>query len=303
MSTFRRTLLLVLSISVALSAFFWALVIPLPIWARALVALACGLGAGSVVMLLPAHWKTSTVKGGAVTAVAVIGIVSALTAASTSGQGSKLPSCNDVGNSSFGVKDTTYYGAFRAAYDRAGGRRVLGCPRHDDTSGYVHKWGEGYSQDLEGQHSYPARLMVLPPSGRMILLQGALNRDYTKQFDRNSAPQVGYPTADPVTCGKTKVVPLARGIWAPSAMVTTSDSESWVWLARPFWLRYKQLGGPFGRLGRPVGQADLTDEAPNQEFEHGMLRLTLDKRAARTDREIRGLRETAPAHPFNCPGL
>src|SRR5207244_2453333 len=102
-----------------------------------------------------------------------------------------------------GVKDTNYYGAFREVYDRAGGSRALGCPRSDDTSGYVHKWGEGYSQDLEGRNGHPARLMILPPVRQAIALQGTLNRDYTNQFDRNSAPQLGYPTADPRECGRT----------------------------------------------------------------------------------------------------
>jgi hypothetical protein len=214
----------------------------------------------------------------------------------------KLPSCSDVGNSSSGVKDTSYYGAFRRAYELAGGRAALGCPRGDDASGFVHKWGEGYSQDLAGRDSYAARLMVLPPAGRVLVLQGTLNRDYTNQFDRNSAPQLGYPTLEPIACGDSKIVPLASGVWAPGAMVTSSDSETWIWLARPFWQRYEKLGGPMGRLGRPVGQSDPTDEEPVQKFEHGWLLLTHDKRTVRTDRETSGLREVLPPKRPVCPG-
>jgi len=260
------------------------------------------LAGGVFVWLLPASLRKRA-AGIVGASVAAMALYATLIPQATSGPENKLPSCKDVGNSSSGVKDATYFGAFRTAYDRAGGRNALGCPRQNDTSGYVHKWGDGYSQDLEGQHGFPARLMVLPPSGRVIVLQGTLNRDYTSQFDRNSAPQVGYPTSDPIACANARIVPLASGKWAPGVMITSPDQRTWVWLASPIWLRYKQLGGPFGRLGLPVGQSEITDAEPNQKFEHGSLRLASDKRTVRSDREIRGQREVSPVHPFNCPGL
>jgi hypothetical protein len=259
---------------------------------------------GLVFAVLPPPWNNKLVAYLGL----ILGFVGALSVPATivvqgaGGSKAKLPSCSDVGNSSSTVKDTNYSGAFRRAYDRAGGIAVLGCPRNDDTSGFVHRWGEGYSQDLLGADGYPARLMVLPPSGRVLVLKGTLNRDYTNQFDRNSAPQLGYPISEPVQCGTSRIVRLDKGIWAPGAMVTSSDTEIWVWLARPFWQRYEELGGPAGRLGRPVGQSDPTEEEPTQQFEHGWLLLAPDKRTVRTDREVSGLREAAPTRRLPCVG-
>jgi hypothetical protein len=250
------------------------------------------LGAAVIgtIALLPATFRGR--HGGKATAfVATIGVYAALTAVAAPDKTSTLPTCTDVGNSKSGVKDTDYYGAFRGAYEKAGGRATLGCPRADDTSGFVHKWGEGYSQDLQGGNGLPARLMILPPNGPVVVMQGTLNRDYTNPFTQNSAPQLGYPTSHPVACGNAKVLPLVHGRWAPGGMVTSVDQQSWVWLAKPFWLRYMSLGGPFGRLGRPVGQSDPTDEQPLQRFEHGWLVLSPDKHRVETDREARGMGE------------
>jgi hypothetical protein len=293
----------VLSGLTAVSAFILTFVISLADWAWALLAGAFGAAAAGFVTLMPPRSKTKVVIAAVAVCMAAIGIFSTLTRHGTSESSPELPSCGDIGNSRSGVKDESYFGAFVAAYDRAGGRKALGCPRHDDTSGYVHKWGEGFSQDLEGQDGYPARLMVLPPSGRVIVLQGTLNRDYTHWFERNAAPQLGYPTSYPIACGNARIVPLKRGKWAPGVMITSSDETAWVWLARPFWLRYKQLGGPLGRLGLPVGQSDITAEEPSQNFEHGELRLVARKSTVRSEREMRGLSEGAPLHSFNCPGL
>src|SRR5215216_3159412 len=119
-----RGVLIILSGLIAVAAFIVALVSTLPIWAWALLALTFGVGAAGFVTLLPSPWKTKAVAGSAAAALAAIGVFTALTTHATSGPGSKLPSCSDVGNSSSEVKDTTYYGAFRLAYDRAGGRNA-----------------------------------------------------------------------------------------------------------------------------------------------------------------------------------
>jgi hypothetical protein len=75
-------------------------------------------------------------------------------------------------------------------------------------------------------------------------------------------------------------------------MVTSPNPEEWIWLARPFWQLYRKLGGPLGRLGLPVGQADLTAVEPVQRFQYGSLQLDRGKRTARTDRKL------APARPL-----
>jgi hypothetical protein len=269
----------------------------LPAPVRAILILLCSATVAVFIALLRPTIK-SRLKPIAAAFLATAGLLTGITVAKSDNgtPKAKLPSCNDVSNSSFGVKDTTYYAAFRDAYSHAGERQALGCPRNNDTSGYVHKWGEGYSQDLQGLNGHPARLMVLPPSGPVIVLKDTLNRDYTKQFGPNSAPQLGYPTANPQQCGRARIVPLARGVWAPGAMVTSPNPEEWIWLARPFWQLYRKLGGPLGPLGLPVGQADLTAVEPVQPFEHGSLRLDPGKRTARTDRKL------APVRPLpKCP--
>jgi hypothetical protein len=267
-------------------------------WIRFALAILFGAIAVAFALLLPQSVKPIFKAMAAVFLPAVGLFMGFAILQDSSTPAAKLPSCNDVGNSSSGLKDTTYYAAFHDAYDEAGGMSVLGCPRDNDGSGYVHKWGEGYSQDFKGRKGYPARLMVLPPSSRVVVLKEKLNRDYTSQFDRNTAPEIGYPTTDPRQCGKAKIVFLAKGIWAPGAMVTSPGPEKWIWLARPFWQRYQKLGGPLGRLGLPVGQSDITAVRPVQRFEHGSLQLDRGKRTASTDRELSGKRERAPVRPL-----
>jgi hypothetical protein len=268
---------------------------------RATLILLFFLVAGAFVTLLkqPTIDRWKPILGAAAVAAGLLAAITIVKDSNSTSAG-RLPTCDDVGNSSSGVKDTTYYAAFREAYDHAGGRHILGCPRDDpdDTSGYVHEWGEGYSQDLKGRNGLPARLMVLPPSLHVIVLQGTINWYYTHQFDRNSAPQLGYPITDPKQCGRAEIIHLAKGRWAPGAMIISLNPEEWIWLARPFWERYMKLGGPLSRLGLPVGQADVTAGQPVQRFEHGSLSLNHEKKTVKTDRELRRMPEPTPVRPL-----
>jgi hypothetical protein len=122
---------------------------------------------------------------------------------------SNLPGCGDVGIA-LSRERHAYYQLFQDAYDRAGGRQVLGCTRRDPWNGRVHPWGAGVSQDFEGRNGYLARLMLLPEYGRVVVMQGGLNRGYTLRYGPDTGPKIGYPIQDPQPCGKGKIVHLGR---------------------------------------------------------------------------------------------
>jgi hypothetical protein len=112
-----------------------------------------------------------------------------------------LATCDDVGAVGPGRIDPIWGSAFSRAYLQAGGQPELGCPRADDPSGFVHGWGAGISQDLQGGRSGNARIMVLPPH-RVLVMSGSYWVDYTqgingKGYYARAAAIMGYPTSDP----------------------------------------------------------------------------------------------------------
>jgi hypothetical protein len=208
---------------------------------------------------------------------------------------SKLPGCRDVGVSRSG-ENHPYHQLFQAAYDDAGGHDALGCTRRDPYNGYVHQWGPGVSQDFEGRNGILARLMLLPEYDRVVVVQTGLSAGYTMRYGPDTGPKIGYPIEDPRPCGRAKIVHLAQGEEAlsPGAMVTSPKPDEWIWLPRPFWERYRDLGGPSGRLGLPVERvkrASVNDEV--MKFEGGELYLTSGTRVVKTDKELQGARESS----------
>jgi hypothetical protein len=186
--------------------------------------------------------------------------------------------CSDVGNNSRGVLDPTWAGPFRAAYQAAGGEAELGCPRTDDSSGYVHQWGGGTSQDLQGGRAGIARIMALDPE-HVIVMAGSYYHDYTDlgsgNSDPNAAQEEGYPTSNPFECGSARLVLLAdsQHNQTPGAMVTAAHSKHFMWLPKLIWLAYKAIGGPLGPLGQPTGQEQPIPSGIRQQFEYGDVTL------------------------------
>jgi hypothetical protein len=193
----------------------------------------------------------------------------------------KAATCADIGDDGRNTPDPMWAGPFRAAYQAAGGEAALGCPRTNDPSGYVHQWGAGTSQDLQGGRAGIARIMALTPKD-VIVMAGSYWHDYTDlgngQPNSNAAQEKGYPISKPVACGTARLVLLADSQQneTPGAMVTAAHSNHFVWLPKSIWLAYEAAGGPFGPLGQPVGQERLVPSGISQPFEHGYIMLIGD---------------------------
>jgi hypothetical protein len=194
----------------------------------------------------------------------------------TKAANTQVATCADVGDDGRGVLDPTWAGPFRAAYQEAGGKAQLGCPRTDDPSGYVHQWGAGTSQDLQGGRAGIARIMALSPQ-HVIIMAGPYWHDYTDlgngQPDSNAAQEKGYPISNPVACGAAHLVLLENSQQheTPGVLVTAARSEHFIWLPKSIWLAYKEHGGPFGPLGQPIGQEQPISSGIRQQFEHGSI--------------------------------
>jgi putative transcriptional regulator len=242
--------------------------------------------------------------------LAAIGVVVAVVVATVAGlvlsrsSSSAGPSCADVGARSHGRVDPVVGAAFRAAWRSAGGRTSIGCPlpiRHNDTSGFVHGWGPGVSQDLAGGALGPARLMQLTREAPVVVLSGPLNRDYTATYGQDTAPKIGYPASVPVVCGRGMVLPLRDGSLGTDGMALDVQRDHWILFPSAFWTRYIALGGPAGRLGPPqsVASTDARGDV-NMRFEGGSLtQRPLRSSRVLTDREQHGLPE--PPSRTSCP--
>ncbi|MEU0879880.1 hypothetical protein ABZ345_14845 [Lentzea sp. NPDC005914] len=214
--------------------------------------------------------------------------------------------CEDIGNKRRGVRDPVWYEPFKNAYERGGSAAALGCPITEDPSGYVHPWAKGMSQDLAGGRAGQARIMTLKDPDRVFIMQGDYFQAYTfgknlgdKVLGVNAAQHMGYPVSDLKPCGNAEVALLdeaeftvAGSVQTPGAMVTNAKTGKLVWIPKDIWQRYKAIGGPRGRLGRPVGTATERPTGLLQYFEHGYLTTTSG--VARTDVEERGEPEPAP---------
>ncbi len=201
-----------------------------------------------------------------------------------------LPTCDDIGNHNRNVPDPVWSGPFRAAYERAGGRAELGCPRNDPSNGYVHPWGPGTSEDLAGGKTGITRIMALSPTN-VIVMAAVYWHDYTDPLGPEAAPEMGYPTSEPSPCGSARLVLLLGGRKSPGAMVTDASTGHFVWLSSPIWTKYERVGGPLSRLGRPLGSLQDVPAGNLQRFEHGYIKLV--DGVARTDREEAGGQEPA----------
>lgn len=187
------------------------------------------------------------------------------------------PTCDDIGVAHDSVDDYRMNRqAWLDAYHAAGGRDKLGCPVPVREQGLVHAWGRGLSQDLIDEQNHQTRLMALG-TDKVIVMTGTYWTDYTRPHKRFAAGLQGYPTADPITCGNARVVRLEGGDFTPAAMVST-PAERFVWLPRPVWLRYRELGGPQSPLGRPLNSLGEDIEGVI-EFENGSTIEMRDRHA------------------------
>jgi hypothetical protein len=187
-------------------------------------------------------------------------------------------SCDAVGHSRGGLHPVLGR-PFRLAYNAAGGRARLGCPRSDDPSGFVGPWGPGWRQDLRGGTEGVARIMTLDATSEVVVMSGRFYDDYTNGsgLGPNSGPVLGYPTSPPKQVGAALVVRLTGGEAGPGLMVSDPTGRM-RWLRGPFARRWLELGGPDGPLGRPVSDYhDAPDgQGELQEFEHDSLRVSPD---------------------------
>lgn len=166
-------------------------------------------------------------------------------------------SCDEVGFRRGGRLDQDVGARFRRAYDAAGGEARLGCPREDDPSGFVGRWGPGWRQDLRGGSEGEARLMAAGRDAPVVVMSGRWHRDYThgSGFGPNSGPVLGYPVADPASVDGCLVVRLRGGEAGPALMASGPDGTMY-WVPGPGARLWLELGGPGGALGRPVGRPD-----------------------------------------------
>lgn len=191
------------------------------------------------------------------------------------------PTCDDIGVFAEGYdKIPQIRQAWQDAYTAGGGPAMLGCPLPDAVQGCVHEWGPGASQDLQDAQGHKSRLMSLH-GDKVIAMTGTYWEDYTQPHFNLAAGRLGYPTSDPTTCGNTRVVLLDGGDYSPGALVN-SPAGRFMWLPRPVWLRYLELGGPQGPLGRPLNSLNKDIEG-EIEFENGSA-IEMRNGAARLSR-------------------
>lgn len=186
------------------------------------------------------------------------------------GNGGGPDSCDDVGYERGGLHPV-HGEAFRAAYEQAGGRPRLGCPRSDDPSGWVGPWAAGWRQDLRGGSEVASRIMALP-GGTAIVMSGRWHHDYTRESGhRNDSGEVlGYPTSEPEPLGRAMVVRMSGGRPDPGLMV--SDAAGTMrWLPKDFAVAWLESGGPDGPLGLPAGNVLRVAGGRVQEFERDSL--------------------------------
>jgi hypothetical protein len=209
--------------------------------------------------------------------VGVLVVAIVLWSGADSTPGGPSPTCDDIGVAHDNVDAyRVNRQAWLNAYNAAGGRDKLGCPVSVREQGLVHEWGRGLSQDLADEQNRQTRLMALD-TDKVIVMTGTYWTDYTRPHDRFAAGIQGYPTSDPITCGNARVVPLDGGEFTPGAMVSTPAGR-FVWLPRPVWLRYLELGGPQGTLGGPLNPLDENVEGVIQ-FENGTTIEMRDRQA------------------------
>jgi hypothetical protein len=225
-------------------------------------------------------WGWMTTTPGVVITLAAVGVLVMGILVWTrpdSTPGGSSPTCEDVGVAHETVDAyRVNRQAWLNAYNAAGGRDKLGCPVQVREQGLVHEWGRGLSQDLADEQNRQTRLMALDVD-KVIVMTGTYWTDYTKPHNQFAAGLQGYPTSDPITCGNARVVPLEGGEFTPGAMVSTPAGR-FVWLPRPVWLRYLELGGPQGILGRPLNPLDENIEGVIQ-FENGTAIQMRDRQA------------------------
>ncbi|GAA5096632.1 hypothetical protein [Nocardia iowensis] len=205
-----------------------------------------------------------------------------------------LPGCQDIGKFVEGIDDFRWNRqTWVDAYNAAGGRAVLGCPVPRREQGLVHRWDQGWSQDLADEKSRQSRLMALQPD-RVIVMSGDYWYDYTYPHGIHAARLQGYPTSDPIDCDNARIVPLDRGEYTPGAMVTTPQNR-FVWLPHPVWRKYQELGG-LRAFGRPLNALDKSMTGTLQ-FEHGHILLVNGQAHPQLDDPTR---QGAPATDL-CP--
>jgi uncharacterized protein with LGFP repeats len=212
-------------------------------------------------------------------AVAITVAVAAVAVAVVVVNAIRGPSVHCVAVGSGNLEYTT---AFVAAYDHGGGRPVLGCAVID-----VHGWGPGWIQDLRGSPRGNAAIMALSPE-HAVVLAGTAWRDYQAVAGPDTGPRAGYPTSDPFRCGASIMFELADGTSGPGGMVTTGGSQEFVELTGAVWARYRDLGGPTGRLGSPTGEPTFDASGERQTFEHGWIFAAVGAATVVTDLEARG---------------
>ncbi|MBF6358290.1 hypothetical protein IU449_27715 [Nocardia higoensis] len=214
-------------------------------------------------------WHRRLLTGSAAVSTAVVVVLVSQLALCSKDE--PRPNCSDIGVFLSGSDGWRYNRqVWVDAYNSAGGKAVLGCPVSKPEQGFVHPWDQGYSQDLVGGSGRQSRLMATV-ADRVIVMTGDYWHDYTYPHRQHAARIQGYPESDPITCGEARIVALEKGEQTPGAMIT-SPTNKFVWLPRPVWRKYQQMGGlpVFGRPLNPLNQA-MTGVI---EFEHGRIALS-----------------------------
>jgi hypothetical protein len=196
-----------------------------------------------------------------------------------------------------GSGNPAFTASFVAAFDAAGGKTAAGC-------GYspVHGWGPGWIQDLRGAKQGNAAIMALAPDYAYVLA-GPAWHDYQAQAGSDTGPRAGYPNSAPFHCGDVTMFELADGSAGPGAMLTTSTTHKYIWLTGDVWIRYRDTGGPAGRLGGPSGPPIYNAQGEKQNFEHGWIFDPAGPAPAMTDLESRGGIEPPATATRHCTGL
>lgn len=93
-----------------------------------------------------------------------------------------------------GAPDSQVAGYFTAAFAQSGGEDVVGLPRDNGGGAPVHRWGNGWVQDLGGGSDRPGALMLADGTTTPFWVHGGVWTQYL-MVDHGTGGCHGYPTS------------------------------------------------------------------------------------------------------------